>query len=455
MPSLAELELNRQLYKTQPQTVETLDAGTVAANLPAPPSNAIASGNSVQDVNTNAEQINGEVIAPGTIPPEVLDIANFGWTQTCIFSTVDNDTVQWGSGTFLSANGASYAISAGNTGNMAAGTYIYLDITVSETVYQVTTTQSDVVGLGKVLIAFCQNGSAGATFNLVQASRITVDNILANTISAQKMNVGQLSAISADLGSITAGTVTGATIQTATTGKRLRMQGSPQNEYQFLDGNTVIGSLNIDEDGTGGYFAQILIDSLGPVASLLEVGYGIGASSEVPYFLAPFITTSGRAAVGSASFYGGPDSLQTAGLEWSGGGDAVWVFNCDIDGPVLFLGDVEVEGVTTLDDTSIVGTLTYKTTPMPRVFHGFVNDDGSEGTPFPSGWSSTNNSTGIYTVTHDLSSTDYSVVAVPVASTVKDITISSRGSDTFVVRISNLSDTLENNDFMFILCRTA
>ncbi len=207
MSSLEELQLNRNLYRTQPQTVETLSADEVASNLTPAPSNAIASGNSVQDVNTNAEQINGDTIAPGTIPPATLDVSNWGWTQTCVFSTTDADTVSWGTGTFTSANGISYSIGAGNTGNMSALTYVYLDLNVSKTAYQTTTNVDTPVGVGKVLIAVCQNGSTAATFNLVQAHQIVGDNIIANTINASKMSVGQLSAISADLGSITAGEI--------------------------------------------------------------------------------------------------------------------------------------------------------------------------------------------------------------------------------------------------------
>lgn len=194
---LTELQFNRQLYKTQPQTTETLEAGDVAVNVTPPPSTTIASGNSVYDVNTNAEQINGDVITPGTIPPSTLNIAVWGWTQTCVFTSVDTDTVSWGSGTFTSANGDSYSISAGTTGNMSARTYIYLDINISTTAYQITTSVTGPVGLGKVLIAVCENETVAATYNLVQASQVVADNILVNSLSA----------ISADLGTITAGSI--------------------------------------------------------------------------------------------------------------------------------------------------------------------------------------------------------------------------------------------------------
>ncbi len=208
MAELSELDLNRQLYKTQPQTVETLGADVVASNLPPAPSTAIASGNSVTDINTNAETINGGQITPGTIPQQTLDIANWGWTQSCTFSVTDLDTVSWGAGTFTSADGTqTYSISAGNTGNMSAKTYIYLDINISTTVYQVTTSLTAPIGIGKVLIAVAQNGASEATYVLVQATQVVADNIIANTIGAQKLNVSQLSAITADLGSITAGQI--------------------------------------------------------------------------------------------------------------------------------------------------------------------------------------------------------------------------------------------------------
>ncbi len=197
MPSLTELQLNRQLYKTQPQTAETLGASDVASNLSTPPSTAIASGNSVTDVNTNAETINGAAITPGTIPQGSFDIADLGWIQTCVFSVTDADTVAWTSGVFTSAKGVTYSISAGNTGNMSAQTYIYLNINSSTTTYITTTVQANIIGAGRVLIAVAQNGTASASYALTQTIQVVANNIVTNTLSA----------ISANLGSITAGEI--------------------------------------------------------------------------------------------------------------------------------------------------------------------------------------------------------------------------------------------------------
>jgi len=157
----------------------------------------------------------------GVIPQANLNIADRGWSQTCAFSVTDADTIAWGAGTFTSADGTAYSIDAGSTGNMVAKTYIYLDIAVSETAYQVTTTATTAVGVGKVLIAIAQNATAEATYQTMQgqgglnidaanivAGSITANEIAATTITAAKMSITSLSSIVADMGSITAGTIT-------------------------------------------------------------------------------------------------------------------------------------------------------------------------------------------------------------------------------------------------------
>jgi len=213
---LTELLLNRFLYRDTKQNSETKDSSLVSADSSEVEPEPIPSGGAAQDLNTGNVEIDGSVIEPGTIPSTTLDVSNWGWTQSCAFSSTDLNTVSWGAGTFTSANGVSYSIGAGNTGNMAAKTYIYLDINVSEIAYQITTTSADSVGVGKVLVAVAEDGATDATYNLQEANQIVSDNILANTIDASKMNVGQLSAISANIGTITAGSINGVTIAIGT-----------------------------------------------------------------------------------------------------------------------------------------------------------------------------------------------------------------------------------------------
>ncbi len=79
------------------------------------------------------------------------------------------------------------------------------------------------------------------------ANSITAAQIDVNTITADRMNVSQLSAIAADLGTITAGTVTGATIRTAASGSRVQLDGTNGIQAYNLTNQRV----SIKTDGSG------------------------------------------------------------------------------------------------------------------------------------------------------------------------------------------------------------
>jgi len=107
-------------------------------------------------------------------------------------------------------DGTDVNILAGNTGNMAAKTYIYYNGT---TTLQ-TTTDPDDIGATHVLVAVAQNGATLASVQVVGGTTwISGDWINTGTITAAKLNVTALSAITADMGTLTAGT-----IQTAAAG---------------------------------------------------------------------------------------------------------------------------------------------------------------------------------------------------------------------------------------------
>jgi hypothetical protein len=267
--NLSELLLNRWLYKTPQQNLETKDAVYDAANVIPEAVPAIASGGAAQDINMGNVTINGGQLTPGTVPQTTLDVSNWGWGQTCAFSITGATQVNWGAGTFTSAGGIAYSISAGNTGVMSAKTYIYLDLNVSSTAYQITTTPATAVGIGKVLVAVAQNDVTTATYNLSEASQIVGDNILANSINASKITTGQLivgtnvgqgtavtsggvttiigntvttgyvNALSVVAGSvaaenITGTTITGKTLQTASSGQRIVIS-NVTDDIQFYD----------------------------------------------------------------------------------------------------------------------------------------------------------------------------------------------------------------------------
>lgn len=188
---LTDLFLNRYLYRDK-QTIETQGSEFQSTNSLTEDPAAIPSGGAAQDINTGNVFINGDQIEPGTIPQTTLDVSNWGWGQTCAFTSASATQVNWGAGTFKSADGTSYSISAGNTGVMSTKNYIYLDLNISSTTYQKTTTPATAVGIGKVLIAVAQNDVTTATYNLSEATQIVGDNILANSINASKITTGQL-----------------------------------------------------------------------------------------------------------------------------------------------------------------------------------------------------------------------------------------------------------------------
>jgi hypothetical protein len=126
------------------------------------------------------------------------------WTVT------DADTITWTGVVLRLGDGSDVNIINGNTGNMAAKSYLYYNGT---TTLQITT-NPNVIGGTHTLVAVAQNGTSKASVQVVGgATYISGDWINTGTITAALMNVGTLSAITANMGTLTAGT-----IQTAAAG---------------------------------------------------------------------------------------------------------------------------------------------------------------------------------------------------------------------------------------------
>src|SRR4030067_1613504 len=89
-------------------------------------------------------------------------------------------------------------------------------------------------------------------------TKIDGGDIYADTVTATQINVSELSAISADLGTVTAGTITGVTLQTAASGQRVVIDGN-ENTLVFYDSiNQEIVSLNDDVNALGDPGMKIL-----------------------------------------------------------------------------------------------------------------------------------------------------------------------------------------------------
>ena len=136
-------------------------------------------------------------VGEATIGEGSIDIGKFktmpsilGWIHTISFSASDADTVAWSAGAITLSDGTVYNIAAGNTGNITARTYIYLDTGSSLTVLQTTTTASSAVGSGKILVATAIHGTEEANFFVFSGSAQNVlnkDNLEKNTITANEI----------------------------------------------------------------------------------------------------------------------------------------------------------------------------------------------------------------------------------------------------------------------------
>ena len=150
---------------------------------------------------TSGSSVDGQYLTAASVASASVNLAMRGWVQTSAFTVTDADTVAWGAGTFTASDGTAYSITGSNTGNMAAKTYVYLDIAVSTTAYQTTTTATTANGNGKVLVAICQNATGEAKFMVMNDNSYNIDaaNIVAGSITANE---------------IAATTITGANIAT-------------------------------------------------------------------------------------------------------------------------------------------------------------------------------------------------------------------------------------------------
>jgi len=91
--------------------------------------------------------------------------------------------------------------------------------------------------------------AATITSGNIASGTITGGNIASGTVTAGNISVSKLSALSADLGTITAGTVTGATLRTAAEGTRWEVNTEAMRAYSgatpVLDFNLSTGNLKI------------------------------------------------------------------------------------------------------------------------------------------------------------------------------------------------------------------
>jgi hypothetical protein len=479
---LSDLFLNRFLYRDNNQNLETKGADFASLDSMDTEPASIPSGGAAQDINTGNVTINGQQLTPGTYPVTTLDVSNWGWGQTCAFSSTDLNTVSWGIGVFTSASGVSYNISAGNTGNMAAKTYIYLDLLVSETAYQITTTPANAVGVGKVLVAVANPDAVSATYNLSEATQIVGDNILANSINASKITTGQLIVgtnvglgTAQDSGGVT--TIIGNTVTTGyvsalglavgsgvALGTAFAAADAGDLAYEDLVGAALLDSTVI----SGGYIITSLLTADNIIAGTLTGRTVQTSSSGIRTVLD---SSDDKIKFMSGSTVWGfilPQAFGTLnGFYIAAGNEDAWIRIVEGDHHLVSMRNSDGAYVSVYDDSVLIsagdigvsGDLSTGDIYAADVYcsHlivetvGYVYSDASEGTPFPSptGWSVDHTATGRYRVNHPLNTYSYTVIITPVAAAAKIWCIATRDDDYFDVRIGDASGTLEDNDFMF------
>jgi len=150
-------------------------------------------------------------------------------------------------------------------------------------------------------------GRASAPFRVyedgsVYASSLTLTGYLqvGQAASDTASTISGLSSLSSNLGTITAGTITGALFRTATSGQRIEISSSYTNQIRFFDSTTLYGKLEVYKTGSDGYIGLIAQDD----GAGFEVYTGIGASaysSASIYSVGGRFDTSGNASNGYVS----------------------------------------------------------------------------------------------------------------------------------------------------------
>jgi len=162
----------------------------------------IAAGLTVTGIT--ADQIAAGTITADEIATGVLTVGDF--ISTLTWTATDNNTATWSSGSII-VNTTTYTISGGNTGDIAGTTYVFLDPDVSTTVLQTTTTAANSVGGSRRVIAIVTLGSGGAECVIdVQGgtgTTISGGKIATGTITATKLSVNQLDAVTTNTGTLT------------------------------------------------------------------------------------------------------------------------------------------------------------------------------------------------------------------------------------------------------------
>lgn len=175
---------------------------------------------------------------------------------------------------------------------------------------------------------------------------ISTPKLQAGAVEASKISVGSLSAINANLGTITSGTITGVLFRTSASGERIEMDTTNTNQIRFYDDSTLFGKLEVDRVGTDGYIRFLTDEGNG-----LNIQTGLGASVFTSADLqgnGGVLSTNGNASNGYIGMY-------------ANGASAYWLVNRSA-GNYKIITDLRIDEdwLPYVDDTYDLGSSTYR-----------------------------------------------------------------------------------------------
>jgi len=227
-------------------------------------------------VTFTPSHINTNAIEPGAVTAITQSKGTIPATVDINMQSVDNDTVSWSAGNAAWADDTTESITAvGSPKTLSApGIHYVFKITGNSTL-QFTTTFSTAVGNDRTYL-----GQVVTTVTVGEFATVFLfGDINGPIFTAAVGSFGKLSALTADLGSITAGsmnavtvdasTVTGGTVRTASSGHRIELTAAAQHLRFFNNAGSNVGSIDFEE-ATG----RMIFNALGNDMRLLTTSGG-------------------------------------------------------------------------------------------------------------------------------------------------------------------------------------
>lgn len=172
----------------------------------------------------------------GVAAGSVVNTAKTAFVFSNVKFSISGSTLSWTSGSVYLADGSTQAITSGSYNVTTTGTH-WVYGTIGSSSLSVTTNPSSAAGSDKFVLAICLRKSDGSI--LVTSFASSDDGLIV---------ANKLSAVSADIGNVTAGnisgvnisgaTITGGTVRTAASGKRIEMLSNYANTIFGYSGDS-------------------------------------------------------------------------------------------------------------------------------------------------------------------------------------------------------------------------